>query len=194
MAFLRRQSPFSVPSIIIGGPDRAGSVFKSTIIDNSAVVQVGDVLAITTESSGNGIVVRRYNAAGDKILGICVGFGQANGQSPAKDSGQSPDRVTVASDNETVLQIYALVDITSNAVWSAPFSPAATIHTTAVFGYGRQVECGTGTNAGGLTETTVSATVSAHLGFACLGPDPEDTTRGLVMLVEGLFRGQQTAS
>ena len=44
MAFIRRQSPFSVPTILIGGADRAGSVFKSTIIDNSATVQVGDVL------------------------------------------------------------------------------------------------------------------------------------------------------
>ena len=194
MAFLRRHSPFSTPTVTIGGPTLLGPVFTSTVITNSGVMQIGDVVAVTAAASGNGTVTRRYNAAGDKILGICVGFGQSNGQSPAYDSGVIPNRVTVESDNETDKLVYAIVDITPGAVWSAPFLPAATIHTTARFGYGAQVECGTGTSAGGLTETTVSVTVSAHLGFACLGPDEQDTTRGLVMVVEGLMRGQQTAS
>ena len=194
MAFLRSHSPLSTPTITIGGPQVLGAVFTSTVITNSGVMQIGDVVAVAAAAAGNGTVVRRYNGAGDKILGICVGFGQANGQEPAKDSGQTPARVTVESDNETDKIVYAIIDVTPFAVWSAPFSPAATIHTTARFGYGAQVECGTGTNAGGLTETTVSVTVSAHLGFACLGPDPKDTTRGLVMCVEGLYRGQQTAS
>lgn len=194
MAFIRRNSPFSVPTIVIGGPQLLGPIFISTVITNSGVMQVGDVVAVAAAASGNGTVVRRYNAAGDKILGICVGFGQANGKVPTLDSGQTPNRVTVESDNETDKLVFAKVDVTPGAVWSAPFSPAATIHTTARFGYGAQVECGTGTNAGGLTETSVSVTVSAHLGFACLGPDAEDTSRGLVMIVEGLFRGQQTAS
>lgn len=194
MAFIRRNSPFSIPTIVIGGPQLLGPVFTSTVITNSGVLQIGDVVAVTAAAAGNGTVVRRYNAAGDKILGICVGFGQGSGKTPALDSGISPDRVTVEADNETDKLVYAKIDVTPGAVWSAPFSPAATIHTTARFGYGAQVECGTGTNAGGLTETTVSVTVSAHLGFACLGPDEQDTTRGLVMCVEGLFRGSQTAS
>ena len=194
MAFLRRNSPLSVPTVVIGGPTLLGPIFTSTVITNSGVLQVGDVVAVTAAASGNGTVVRRYNAAGDKILGICVGFGQADGRLPALDAGQSPDRVTVESDNETDKLVYAKIDVSPGAVWSAPFSPAATIHTTARFGYGAQVECGTGTKAGGLTETTVSTTVSAHLGFACLGPDEQDTTRGLVVCVEGWQRGQQTAS
>lgn len=192
MAFLRRNSPLSAPDIIIGGPSVLGPIFTSTVITNSGVLQVGDVVAVVAAASGNGTVVRRYNAAGDKILGICVDFGQANGQSVTRDAGVTPGRVTVASTNETGAMIYAKIDITPNAIWSAPLS--ATIHTTARFGYGAQVECGTGTNAGQLTESTVSTTVSAHLGFACLGPDEQDNTRGLVICVEGLFRGQQTAS
>lgn len=192
MAFIRKNSPLSVPTIIIGGTTLLGPIFTSTVITNSGVMQVGDVVAVAAAASGNGTVVRRYNAAGDKILGVCVGFGQADGRSPALDSGQSPDRVTVESDNETDKLVYAKVDVTPGAVWSAPLS--ATIHTTARFGYGVQIEGGTGTNAGQLTESTASATVSAHLGWACLGPDEQDTTRGLVMCVEGLFRGQQTAS
>ena len=194
MAFIKRHSPWSEPTIVIGGPTLLGPVMTSTVITNSGVMQVGDVVAVVAAASGNGTAVRRYNAAGDKILGICVGFGQANGQEPAKDSGQTPDRVTVEADNETDKFVYAKIDVTPGAVWSAPFTPTATIHTTARFGYGAQVECGTGTSAGGLTETTVSVTVSAHLGFACLGPDEQDTTRGLVVCIEGLFRGSQTAS
>ena len=192
MAFIRRNSPLSVPTILIGGPNLLGPIFTSTVITNSGVMQIGDVVAVTTAASGNGVVTRRYNAAGDKILGICVGFGQGNGQSPALDSGQTPNRVTVESDNETDKLVYAIVDVTPGAVWSAPLS--ATIHTTAAFGYGAQVEGGTGTSAGQLTESTVSRTTSAHLGFACLGPDEQDTSRGLVMIVEGLMRGSQTAS
>src|SRR3990167_9434448 len=192
MAFIRRHSPFSVPTVLIGGPTLLGPIFTSTVITNSGVLQVGDVVAVVAAASGNGTVVRRYNAAGDKILGICVGFGQGNGQSVTLDAGVTPGRVTVGAANETSALIYAKIDITPGAVWSAPLS--GTIHTTARFGYGAQVESGTGTNAGQLTETTVSITVSAHLGFACLGPDEQDTTRGLVMVVEGLMRGSQTAS
>jgi hypothetical protein len=199
MAFQRAQSPFSTPTIVVGGPDldttNGGAVFTSTVIDNSATVSIGDVLAITTDSAGNGTgkVVRRYNAAGDKILGICVGFGQANGQAVDFDSG-STTTVTVTATNETGAMIYAKVDITPFAVWSAPLV-SGNIHDTTAFGYGSWVENGTGANAGALTETSISATVSAHLGWACIGPDPEaPTTRGLVMCVEGLFRGQQTAS
>lgn len=193
MAFKRANSPFSVPTIIIGGADPAGHVFRSTIITNSGVVQIGDVLAVVSgASSSTSVVVRRYNAAGDKILGVCVGFGRENGAVVAFDAGTN-DTVTVGAANETTGgRIFAYVDITPGAVWSAPLS--ATIHTTAVFGYGAFIEGGTTTNAGQLTESTISRTVSAHLGWACIGPDPDNTTRGLVMCVEGLFRGQQTAS
>lgn len=191
MAFVRRNSPFSVPTIIIGGPNLVGPIFVATVITNSGIMQVGDVVAVTTAAAGNGKVTRRYNAAGDKILGICVGFGQGSGKSVTPDTGYT-DKKTVASDNETGALIYALVDVTPGAVWSAPLS--ATIHTTAAFGYGAQIEGGTTTSAGQLTESTISATISAHLGWACLGPDDQNTTRGLVMCVEGLFRGSQTAS
>lgn len=193
MAFIRKNSPFSPPTILIGGPDAAGPVYTSTIIVNSGVMQIGDVVAVVSGVGvANSIVVRRYNAAGDKILGICTGFGRENGRSVDFDSGTT-DTVTVGVANETTGgKIYAKVDVTPYAVWSAPLTAA--IHTTAVFGYGAQVECGTTTAAGKLTESTVSRTTSAHLGFACLGPDLEDTTRGLVTCVEGLYRGSQTAS
>jgi hypothetical protein len=155
-------------------------------------MQVGDVVAVVSGGAPNSITVRRYNAAGDKILGICVGFGQANGAVVAFDAGTN-DTVTVGAANLTTgARVYAKVDITPGAIWSAPLSAA--IHTTALFNYGAQVECGTGANAGQLTESSVSRTVSAHLGFACIGPDPQDTTRGLVYVVEGLARGSQTAS
>lgn len=186
MAFLRRNSPLGTPTIlVVGGADRAGSFHKSTIIDNSATMQVGDVVATTTESSGNGIVMRRYNAAGDAVVGIAASFGQANGQSPAKDSGQTPDRVTVEADNETDKQVFVRLDVTPGAVWSAPLD--ATIHTTAAFGVGRWIDPATGANAGQLDESTITATTYQGRAFACLGPDEQDTTRGLVTLVESIF-------
>src|SRR3990167_7715254 len=101
MAFLRRNSPFSVPTVLIGGSQLLGPIFTSTVITNSGVMQIGDVVGVTAAASGNGTVVRRYAAAVDKILGICVGFGQGNGQVPSYDSGVIPNRVTVEADNET---------------------------------------------------------------------------------------------
>ena len=133
MAFLRKQSPLSVPTIVIGGPDAAGPVFTSTIIVNSGVMQLGDVVAVVSGAGvANSIVVRRYNGAGDKILGICIGFGRADGKSVSYDAGTN-DTVTVGSTNETVAGIYAKIDITPGAVWSAPLTAA--IHTAAVCGY-----------------------------------------------------------
>lgn len=180
-------------SIVIGGADPAGHVFKSTIIVNSGVMSIGDAVAVVSGGGvANSVVVRRYNAAGDKILGVCTGFGREDGSVVAFDAG-SVTTVTVGAANETTGgRIFAKVDITPFAVYSVNLSAA--IHTTAVFGYGAQVEGDTGANAGRLAEASVSRTVSAHLGWACIGPDPDDTTRGLVVCVEGLYRGSQTAS
>lgn len=193
MALQRKGSVLSVPDIIIGGPDRAGESIKSTIVDNGAQIQVGDVLSVTTESTGNGIVVRRYNGSGDPILGICVGLRNGNGSQPTFDSGVIPNRLTVASDNETVAQVYAEVDITPGAKWSAPLSAA--IHTTLAFGAGRFIDPDTGANAGRLLESSITATAGTNTrGFSCWGPDPDNTTRGLVIVAESIFNGLITAT
>lgn len=191
MAFIRRNSPWNPKTIEIGGADRAGHLFKSTIITNSGVMAIGDVVAFVAQASGNGGVVRRYNASGDKILGICTGFGQASGLTVAVDAGTT-GTVTVGSANETVAMIFAYVDVTPFAVWSANLSAA--IHTTAIFRGGAFVDPDTGANAGRIAEGSATVTQSTERGLACLGPDPEDTTRGLVMIVEGLHTGANAAS
>ena len=196
MPFLRRNSPLTVPTVIIGGPDRAGAIFTSTIITNSGVMRLGDVVEVMAQASGNGGVVRRYNAAGNKILGICVGFGRANGAAVAFDSGTN-DTVTVAADNETVAQIFARVDVTPHAVWSAPLSAA--IHTTAIARAGAFADPDTGANAGRVLESGLTVTQSTERGLAILGPDPEGAQTGasarvLCMIVEGLYRGANAAS
>jgi len=197
MPLIRKNSPWSGDTaIVIGGADRAGPVMKNTIITNSGVMRIGDVVAVAAQAAGNGSVVRRYNAAGDKILGICVGFGRANGRSVDFDSGTN-DTVTVAADNETVAQIYAKVDVTVGAVWSAPLSAA--VHTTAIARIGAFADPDTGANAGRVLETSVTVTQSTERGLAILGVDPEGAQTGtsarvLVMVVEGFPRGANAAS
>ena len=191
MPFIKRGSLYGLPDVSVGGPDRAGEALLSTIITNSGVLSVGDVVAHVAQAAGNGGVVRRYNTAGDKIMGVCTGFGRANGQSVAFDSG-SVTTVTVAADNETVAQIYAKVDITLGGIWSANLSAA--IHTTAIFRMGALCDPDTGANAGRILESGVTVTQSTERGLYCFGPDPKDTTRGLVIVVEGPIRGANTAS
>lgn len=185
MSFIRKQSPVGVPTILIGGSDRAGHFFKSTIIAASGVMKIGDIVSVVAEQSGNGIVMRRYNSAGDAIAGVCVGFGQASGAVVAFDATTN-DTVTVLSTNETVAQIYAILDITPGAVYSASLS--GTLHTTASGCVGAWADPNTGANAGQVLETSVTRTVVQGRGLALLGPDPENTTRVLCTVEETVFK------
>ena len=164
--------------MIIGGPDMAQGLSTATIITNSGVVAVGNVLSITTAAAGNGIVARRYNSAGDVILGVCLSVADADGTQAEPDSGTT-DTWTVASDNETVAKKYAVVDISPWSIWSA--SLTGTIHTTAAFGLGRWCDPNTGTNSGTILESGITGTLAQGRGLACIGVDPDDTTRGLVV-------------
>ena len=190
MPFLRRNSPFTVPTLLIGGADGVnGAGWKNTIIANSAIVRKGDVLSVAeTITAGNIVPVRRYNAVDESIVGICVGFGRANGQAVDFDADTN-DTVTVGSGNQTAAQIYAIIDITPGAVWSAPLD--GTIHTTQTAGFGTFFDPDTGANAGRIAETTAIRTHadSGGRGLACVGVDPEDTTRALVTVVESVFQG-----
>lgn len=146
----------------------------------------GDIVAVVAQASGNGVVMRRYNAGGDAIAGVCVGFGRASGLAVAFDAG-SNTTVTVTATNETVAQIYAILDITPGAVWSASFT--GTIHGTAIFGAGAWADPNTGANAGNILESSVTRTVVAGRGLAALGPDPDaPTTRGLCTIEETIFK------
>ena len=191
MPFLKRGSLFGLPAVTLGGPDRAAETGLNTIITNSGVLSIGDVVSSVAQAAGNGGVVRRYNAAGDKILGVCIGFGRANGRSVTFDAGSSTT-VTVAADNETVAQIYAIVEITLGAIYSANLSAA--IHGTAIARLAAFCDPDTGANAGRVLETSVTVTQSTERALAILGPDPKDTTRVNVVIVEGIIRGANAAS
>ena len=166
----------------------AQSLSTATLITNSGVVKVGDVIGITTAAAGNGIVVRRYNSAGDAILGVLVGVEDpATGGQATPNSGTT-DTWTVAADNETVGKKFAKVDISRWSVWSA--NSSAALHTTAAFGLGRWCDPDTGANAGRILESTVTATLAQGRGLVCLGVDPLNTARGLVSIgVESVFEG-----
>lgn len=183
----------TVPDIIIGGPDMGGVFFKSTVIDNSATVQVGDPVTYTAASSSvnsDGSVVLRLAAVTDRILGVVVGFGRANGQAVAFDSGTN-DTVTVGSDNETSARIFAYIDITPGAVWSAPIT--GTIHTTVSFAIGTTCDFGTGASADLIDETTCTTTIYTGNQCIALGPDPDNTARGLIMLSQTfMMAGEET--
>lgn len=173
-------------SYLIGGSGTGQSgAGLSTVITNSGVVRIGDVLAGVV--SGSNLFARRYNAAGDAILGICVGVRRADGTLLSPDSGTT-DTFTVASDNQTAAQIYAMIDASPYTIWSAPLD--ATINTTAAAVMGTCYDPDTGANAGRIAESSATRTLTNGRGLACHGADPEDTTRALVSIAESyLFAG-----
>lgn len=188
MALIRRNSPLSVPTMLVGGPDTGGPLFTSTILGNSDTLQIGDPVELNANAAADGHIVQRLTAVTEHVVGVVVGFGRADGGDVAFDSGTN-DTVTVASDNETSARIYAILDITPWAVWSAPLN--ADIHTTTRFDAGSTIDFVTGANCDQLNESTITATsgVSDNTGqqAICLGPDPEDTTRGLILIGQNLF-------
>jgi len=190
MPLIRKQSPISTPSIIIGGADgNAAPGWKNTIIVNSGVMQIGDPVGMLETTTPSGLnTVERYSAVDQSILGVCVGFGRPNGLVVSFDAGTT-DTVTVAADNQTVAQIFALIDITPGAVWSAPLS--GTINTTQTAGLGTFFDLVTGANCDQIDETPALRTHADSTGraVACVGRDPDETGRVLVTIVENVFRG-----
>lgn len=184
MPFIRKQSPFSAPTIIIGGPDTGGTIFKSTIIANSGVMQIGDPVECVQNAAADGHIVQRLSAVSDMILGVVVGFGRENGQAVAMDAGTN-DTVTVGAANETVAKIFAYVDVTPKAVWSAPFT--GTINTTVRFAGGVTCDLGVTTACDTIEETSCTSTLIQGRQVVALGPDPDNTARGLVVIGTTFF-------
>lgn len=181
MAFKRKSSPVSVPTIIVGGSDVGvgSSAFTSTVIINSGVMQIGDLVSGTAGTAAGVQVVRRLSGVDVAIIGVCVGFGQASGAVVAFDAGTN-DTVTVGAANETVAKIYAIIDITPGAVWSAPVI-AGTTTTTLRTGWNVMYNPGTTTNCGKIDET--SAVIdSATLSLSGLGTDPDAPTTNLLVV------------
>ena len=186
MAFLYRGTTNpNGGAITIGGEQNNANMTGATIISNSEIVRVGDVVAVVVSS--NNSFVRRLNAATDAILGILVSVqSPTTGGQVAPDSGTT-DTWTVAADNQTSAKNYAVIDVSPWSVWSAPLS--ATIHTTQAAVKGTGFDADTGANAGRLLESSASVTRAAGRHFICHGVDPENTDRALVSLIEGYFGG-----
>jgi hypothetical protein len=179
MPFVKKHSPLNPKTILIGGPDTGGPIWTSTIIANSGVVQIGDPVEVVQNAAADGHVVQRLTAVTDMILGVVTGVRNGDGTAVTADSGTN-DTFTVAADNETVLRKYAIVDITPNAVWSAPFT--GTIHTTVRFAGGVYCDLGVTTACDTIDETTCTATLVQGRQVVALGPDPDNTARGLVII------------
>ena len=189
MAFLRKQSVLSTPSIIVGGPDVGvgASAFTSTVIINSGTVQIGDLVGGTAGTAAGVQVVRRLSGVDVAIIGVVVGFGQISGAVVPFDAGTN-DTVTVGAANETGAKIFARIDITPGAVWSAPVI-AGTTTTTLRTGWNVMYNPGTTTNCGKIDET--SAVIdSATLSLSGMGTDPDaPTTRLLVVITKTCLNG-----
>ena len=186
MPFIRKHSPLNVPTIEIGGPDTGGPVWTSTIIANSGVIQLGDPVEVVQNGAGDGHIVQRLSAVTDMILGVVRGVRRGDGTAISPDAGTA-DTYTVAADNETVAKIYAIVDVTPRAVYSAPFT--GTIHTTVRFAGGVYCDLGVTTACDTIDETTCTSTLVQGRQVVALGPDPDNTTRGLVMIGTTTFDG-----
>lgn len=141
------------------------------IIDNSDTIQLGD--AVRCYNAGNVEVA----AVGKPLAGIVHMIVTKNNTEPSWDSSTT-DTVTVASDNETVAQIAALIDMNPCSIYSTKVT--GTIGTTATsdkLGVTLDVSDETG-----VTESTASRSVQA--GVYSWGVDPEDSTRLLVSIME----------
>lgn len=90
-------------------------IAKSYVINNSEAITEGDLVRLDT----NGHVI--LATAGANILGSVIGVVTTNGGPVAYDSG-SEDTWTVDSDNETVDQHKALVNVDPTAVYEIDFS------------------------------------------------------------------------
>ena len=156
---------------MVGG---AATTYTSpaTIINNSEVVQIGD--AVSLDSNGNIIL----HTAGVPVLGILAAVFK-NGLQVDPDSGTT-DTWTVTATNETVNQMYAIVDVSTDSVYSAAVT--GTIGTTATSGNaGAYIDA---TDENDLSETSATRTRATSGTFVTLGTDPNNSARLLVSINE----------
>lgn len=139
----------------------------NTIIANSEVVQIGD--AVETDSSG---FIIASNSVGSAARGILIGVDQDNAVNGVSPDTNTVDTYTVASDNQTVGKIYAIIDVSPFSIYSATID--ATPGTTTgsdLSGYYADMIVNDETQ---LDESTASATTGK---FHLWGTDPDDSAR-----------------
>lgn len=157
--------------VLVGGATNDG-LNGATIIDNSTVVTIGDVVKI--DSNGN----LELAGAGDAVFGILVAV-ERNGVSIDPDSGTT-NTYTMASDNETVDKTYGIVDTSVDSLYSA--SQDGTAGTTANSNQiGAYIDLA---DEATLDEDTATRTRGTGGQFTTYGADIDDSTRLIVAINE----------
>lgn len=176
---------------------RTSGILRTFIIENSATMTIGDMVRGSYDSgAANGMV--ELAAAGNPILGVVVGIVDKDGidmdnSRVTLSSGSwatATHTATTGSDNTTVDQIKAIVDIDPLSVWSA--TPDAAIGTTTSSGSSDQLGSYTDIVAASdqPDETNNSAAFNTVAQLFIWGVDPELSTNGLYSVAEHQIWGQ----
>lgn len=150
-------------------------VLWRVIIDNSDTIQLGDM--VKTYNAGNAEVATAARPIGGVVHDVmtkdCV--------RPTPDSG-TQDTFTVASDNETVAQIAALIDFDTDSIYSGDVDGTlGTTNSSDKIGASFDI-----TDENSVAETSALRNAQGQL-FGW-GADPDDTTRVLVSIMESETR------
>jgi hypothetical protein len=156
-------------------------ILRKEVITNSVVSTVNDSLRVASGFAALG-------TAGSLVAGHLVSHKSAKGVglnstgAAGAEIGSYVNTFTAASDNQTVAQVAAEMDISKATIYSA--DPDAAIGTT------------TGSDLSGYftdladednTDESTAATTTAQYGI--LGVDPDDTGNQLVHINESLYWG-----
>lgn len=186
MSFLPK-SPSTVPQELM-----------NVIIANSAVVAVGEVVALNS----TGYVTN--GAAAAPLLGVVVGFCKNDGTPlnptayvAGTATGTDVQSVTASASNVTGNKYRAIVSTSKRTRYSVNVS--GTLGTTAdsptatddAIGGWVDVDS-SGSNYARVLESTFTRTAGAATNFFCWGVDPADTTRYLVSIADSLLDNEQS--
>ena len=170
----------------------SGRVLRKFVLDASTDFQVGDVvMAGTGDTEGFQPGEAVTATSGLRVLGVIQAITTKQGVSPSSDgcSGAFIDAYRTPANNETGLQISALVDISPFSVYSADLDD--TIGTTTgsnrAFYY---FDLDTGVANHQLNEASAVAPSTGSGQFVSHGLDPQDTNNVLVSIHETFLIGE----
>lgn len=163
----------------------SGRILKKVVLDASTDFQVGDVVAGGTGAVDAGDLgeVITADTSHYHIIGVIQAIITKNGVSPSSDgcSGAFIDAYRTPANNETGLQISAIVDISPFSVYSADLDD--TIGTTTGSNrafYYFNLDSGNANHQ--LDEASAKAPTTGNGQFVSHGIDPQDTNNVLVSL------------
>ena len=150
-----------------------GPILVDRICTNSITVAISDAVQTTSGFAALG-------TAGARVLGHVVALTGQDGLNPQIDGsfrGNPGDTQVMASDNQTVAMIKAVVDVDVNALYSAELDAAAGTTTGSdLAGYNMDL-----VDEDTLDESTAAETVATYYSH---GLDRNNTAQALVNIVE----------